>query len=82
MKKFIDVKVTSWERYYFNDDSYFDKIRQELENGLHPFDLSYEDGFQYTEKIIEADEYIEPVENNGASTIEMYENNKMIYSNK
>ena len=72
---YIDVKITTWERYYFDDFSCnVNAIIEEIKTNknFYPPELANREDFSYYEKVDECDEYITVEENNGLSTIEVY----------
>lgn len=82
---YIDVKITTWERYHFDTSSnineIIDIVKEEGVN-FYPPTLADENGFIYYEKIEETDEYITVEENNGLSTIEVYNSDgDLLYHN-
>ena len=71
----IDYKYTTWGRLYFKDESKKDEIIKKLEEGCLPSEL-YDDtslGFNWFEPLGDTAEYISPNENDGSSTIELFE---------
>ena len=82
---YIDYKVTTWYRVHFSDDADPKKIIKTIqEEGIDSiFDEDL--GFKEQEVLWELDEEITVEENNGFSTIEVYEKNnpvdKLIWSN-
>lgn len=82
--KYIDYKTTVWQRIYFNNDTDMQKIIKLLEQNYIPNELCDEDlGFKEVETMYDTEEFIRPIENDGQSTIEVYEDNgfKMIWDN-
>lgn len=86
MNKYIDVKVTTWQRLHFKEDVDMQKLIQMLKEDTFPFDLCEDElGFEELEHLSECDEYIQPNENNNQSTVEVYEGNgyqKCIWNNQ
>lgn len=77
MSKYVDVKITTWQRLHFNDDANMQDLIQKLkENTFFPFDLCYESEFEELEYLSETDEYLYPDENNNQPTVEVYEGNE------
>jgi hypothetical protein len=76
MNKYIDVKITTWQRLHFNDDANMQDLIQKLKENTFPFDLCYESEFEELEYLSEADEYLYPNENNNQPTVEVYEGNE------
>ena len=76
MSKYLDYKATIWGRLYFSDDTDMNKIIEKLEEGYLPSELCDEElGFTEFESMLDTEEYITPSENEGMSTIEIYEDN-------
>jgi hypothetical protein len=67
----IDIKITTWQRIHLSDD-YADEIREKIEKEE---DINYYDlDFNFCEiESMDAEEFIEPDDNKGFSTIEIYE---------
>ena len=80
-KNYIDVKYTIWQRFYYNDKSKMEKLSKIIEKNGNIDDVIDNDlGFEEMEILYDTEEYITPEENK-ASTIEVYENNELIYEN-
>ena len=74
MAKYIDFKQKIWARMYFSDDTDINKIIEKLEAGYLPAELADEElGFTEFESMLDTEEFITPIENDGQSTIEVYE---------
>ena len=74
MNKYLDYKATIWGRMFFKDVADINKVVEKLEQGYLPAELAEEDlGFDYWEIIDDTEEFITPSENDGQSTIEVYE---------
>jgi hypothetical protein len=82
MKKYIDYKVTIWCRLSFNDDIDMTEIIEKLKQNTLPSELSYEflDSVEYG-NLVDTEELMSVQENDGQSTIEVYEGEKMIWDN-
>lgn len=79
---YIDFKITTWERMWF-DENDLDKIKEIITNNkFHPLDL-WDDHIIYnTETLSDTDEYMTVEDNNGLNTIEMYNDNGiLVYQN-
>lgn len=79
---YIDFKITTWERMWF-DENNLDKIKEIITNNkFHPLDL-WDDHIIYnTETLSDTDEYMTVEDNNGLNTIEMYNDNGiLVYQN-
>jgi len=71
---YIDYKCTIWQRLYFRDTADVNLLIKELENGSYPSDLCDEEyGFNELDMMFDTEEFILPIENDGQSTIEIYE---------
>jgi len=71
--KYIDRKVTVWERYYFDENTDLKNVIEELETtGKEIQEL---EGFVESEILFDTSVNMEISENDGAHTIEVYENN-------
>lgn len=71
MTKYIDYKVETWIRVKFNEDIDLQEIIQKLESGALPPNFGNEYDVEY-ENLTETEEFINPIENGGQSTIEVY----------
>lgn len=83
MEKYIDVKVTTWERYYLKEDENLDRVVQILKkfnSDLNILSLTTE--FSETKCLLELNEYMTLEENNDNATVEVYENEKLIWDNR
>lgn len=74
MSKYIDYKVETWIRVRFNEDINLQEVIDKLEKGTLPPDFGNEYDVEY-ENLTETEEFIRPIENNGQSTIEVYDGN-------
>lgn len=80
-KNYVDYKVTEWKRASFKDNADMQAVADMIKSGdfdnifeLDDFqDLSYVDGIY--------DEVMDPEENDGQNTIEVYKDEKIIYQN-
>ncbi len=72
MSKYIDYKVETWIRVRFNEDINLQEVIDKLEKGTLPPDFGNEYDVEY-ENLTETEEFIRPIENDGQSTIEVYE---------
>lgn len=78
---YIDYKVTIWKRIHFNENTDPKKVIQALEEGGLDDVFDEELGFVEQEILYETEEKMIPEENDGCSTIEVYEDSKIIYKN-
>jgi hypothetical protein len=79
--KYLDYKVTTWVRVYFPDDTNLEEIIQELETTTPDCLSIYDDNVCVVEELLEAQEYISVNDNDGFSTIVIYEDNDLIWDN-
>lgn len=75
VSKYIDIKVTIWQRLHFGDEVNMQEVIKKLEQGYLPAELCDipELEFQECETLFDTEEFITPIENDGQSTIEVYE---------
>ena len=75
---YVDYKITTWNRVHFSDDADPKKIIKTIqEEGIDSiFDEDL--GFTEQETLFEVNEKMTVEENNGFSTIEVYENNNSV----
>lgn len=77
MSKYIDQKLTIWQRLHFNDNADMNDIIKQLESGSLPNELcGEENGFVECEILYDTEEFIRSDENDGQSTIEVYSEEK------
>ena len=82
MKNYIDVKVTVWKRYYFDEASYMQGIVDLIkENGLEEV-LDEQLGFLESETLSDTEQRLNSSQNEMQATIEVYENDKKIWNNR
>lgn len=72
MQKYIDYKVTTWIRAKFNEEVDLHEVIKSIENGAAPPAFNNEYDIEY-ENLTETEKFITPEENDGQSTIEVYE---------
>ena len=77
MKKYLDFKVTTWKRIHFKDDQDLNQIIDDLNKGYTPYEIESEE----CENLYDVEEFISVNENDGCSTIEIYEDDKLIWDN-
>lgn len=86
----LDYKAAIWCRLHLPDSVDIEEVKKKLEEGMHPLDIAYEDGVLQSKKAYETIEmeYLEEseelltVEENGEfSTIEIVENDEVIWQN-
>jgi len=79
---YLDQKITVWQRVYFNSEEEMNEAIKKIEEGndynindvCNDFELCQDNLFE-TETILN------PEDNNGFSTIEVYKNDELIYEN-
>lgn len=78
---YIDVKVTVWNRLTFSDDTDMTVLVKEIEQ--YGLDEVIDDakGFIESETLYDTEEQPTPEDNGKASTIEVYQNKKLIWEN-
>lgn len=82
MSKYFDVKIVGWERYYLPDDIDLNFIRSksdviQLMEDCYNLNKALE-----SDVIVETLEWLEVEDNNGESTIEIFEEGSLIWSNE
>lgn len=79
----VDVKYTTWGRHQFSEETDLQEIANRLKSGnLDQSELADLEGFENFSYICEVEEFIEPEENEGAATIEIYNNEgRIIWEN-
>jgi len=74
---YLDYKCTVWRRIHFSEkQNDVDKILEDIKGGYHPdiVDAEYE-------TLYDTSEDMTVDENGGSSTIELYDNNELIFQN-
>lgn len=79
----VDFKITTWERINIPEEKE-EEVLNLIQSGeiVTGVDLADYLGDCDIEHLMEVDEYMSPEENGGCSTIEAYNNNKMVWENK
>ena len=78
---YVDVKVTVWNRLVFSDNiNMIDLVKLIEQQGLEKA-IDNDKGFLESETIYETEEFILPDNNEGQSTIEIFENGELIWQN-
>ena len=81
MKNYIDVKVTVWNRIHFTDDTDMSKLLNDIEQGGMEEVTAEARGFVENETLYDTEERLMPEDNGKASTIEVYQDEKLIWEN-
>ena len=71
--KYVDIKITGWERLHFRDDADMQKVIESIKkDGL---ECIYEEelGYSTVESLAETNDYMTVEENDGEPTIEVYD---------
>ena len=76
--KYIDRKVTTWERIYFNDSVDLEEIKNEISKDINYFFYNHPD-FMSSGFIYDTMDNIEPDKSN--ATVELYEDQMLIWDN-
>ncbi|MGC4234569.1 MAG: hypothetical protein QM594_16425 [Niabella sp.] len=81
MMNYIDIKVTIWNRLSFSDDTNMKEIAKLVEQlGLDEV-IDEARGFIENEPLYETEKELSPEDNNQRSTIEIYEQEELIWTN-
>lgn len=77
--KYIDIKITTWKRYHLSDDTdlpvIIEKIQKEnLDHVLEDLGEMDKPGFSY-ENLYETENMIDITDNEGFSTLEIFDEN-------
>ena len=82
MSKYIDVKISKWERMHFKDEADMNHIIDVLIKGLtQDYFSDEESGFDGLENLEDTDQYLRPEENGNANTVEVMVDGEMIFAN-
>ena len=82
-QKFIDVKVVTWERWLLDDEADVNKIIEDYKEHKN-IELAVGNSFVESETFHETTSFLTPAQNNGFSTVEVYDtriNTRAIYKN-
>ena len=78
MDSYLDYKATVWFRIPIQDKQALEKVKEKIQQGMLPSelynDLDIEHELGMCELLCDTEEFISPNENDGQSTIEIYEN--------
>lgn len=78
MDSYLDYKATIWFRIPIQSEENLQKVKQKIEEGFLPSELYNELDIEHElgqcEPLYDTEEFITPNENDGQSTIEIYEN--------
>ena len=75
---YVDYKITTWNRVHFSDDADPKKIIKTIQEEGIDYIFDEDLGFIEQETLFEVDEEMTVEENNGFSTIEVYENSNPV----
>lgn len=82
MKKYIDVKMTVWQRFHFAEEAYMKGIADIIkEDGLDEV-IDEKIGFQYSETLFDTEERMEPLDNDNSATVKVFEDGKEVWNNE
>ena len=78
MDSYLDYKATIWFRIPIQNKETLEKVKEKIQQGMLPSelynDLDTEHELGTCELLYDTEEFISPNENDGQSTIEIYEN--------
>jgi hypothetical protein len=78
---YIDIKVTIWNRMKFSDDADMQKLARLVNtNGIEVV-IDDDLGFQECEVLFDTEEKMTTSKNDSASTIEVFDRDKLIWQN-
>jgi hypothetical protein len=86
----IDYKMVAWCRLHLPDSVDIEEVKKKLEEGIDPLDIAYEDGILQSKKayeqidwefLEETEELLTLEENCGSSTIEIIQDDEIIWQN-
>lgn len=78
---YVDIKVTIWNRLKFTDQSDMQQIINLIKNDGIESIADNALGFEESEILFNTEESIQPDQNGGASTIEVYQNGELSWQN-
>ena len=80
MSKYIDYKVTSWERVILDDEENLDLVIKQIKMGESPGSIVTATD-PYYQSLDETIEEMSLKDNDGQPTIEIYHDTKLIWNN-
>lgn len=81
MNNYVDVKISVWNRFHFKDDTDMENIARIIREEGFDSIISDELGFLETQNLYETEEQLEPEDNGGCSTIEVYKDDQPLWNN-
>lgn len=75
---YIDIKITTWERYWFPNDTNMQEIKEKIKKGYKPWDIAESSVGEVVEDVSEV---MTIEENGGLPTLEIYQDCEVIYNN-
>lgn len=82
MSKYVDIEVRVWQRLRFTDSTDMNKLVERLKAGDHPNYLADDENYVEYDSLVDTEVLITPEQNEGNATIEVYDNDKMIWNNE
>jgi len=79
--KYIDIKVTIWNRLHLPEDTDMNEIIQQAENGNIDVVLAANIDDSEWEELLDTQQELHPIDNDGNSTIEIYNSGNVIWEN-
>jgi hypothetical protein len=79
-KKYVDRKITVWERFHFDDETSLGVVIQTIEGKFE--EIVELNGFITSETLYETGEEMSVSENGECHTIEVYDGDQCIWDNK
>mgnify|MGYP003325607577 CR=1 FL=1 len=81
-ENYVDVKCTVWKRYHFENDTDMEKVKSMIDkDGNINNILDEELGFSECETLFDTETELDPEDNKGYSTIEVYKGEEVIWEN-
>jgi hypothetical protein len=81
--KYVDIKVTIWQRVHFEESADMNKVVETIiTDGI---DYIYDEndlGFCHSETLYDTEEQLTVAENGNQATVEVYGNNELIWQNQ
>lgn len=79
--KYVDIKVTIWNRLIFDDDTDMKEIAEIIRSQGVLFVCDKSFGYRESWPLFETEEFISLDQNFGQPTIEAYENEELVWEN-
>lgn len=81
MSKYVDIKVTIWQRLHFKEDADLQKIIDTIQTVGQNYICDDSFGFTECETLLETEDMMTVEENEDNPTVEVYDEDELIWDN-